>query len=149
VAHTKPLNLVLDAKRAIGRRRRARPVERHRLRLALQLVRAGVLVEHGGIGGAFGHLAGEHGAGRGGRLDSQGGVDEVARDHSLARGADRDGGLAGEHAPRALAARVELGDRGNQLEHAADCALGVVLLRDRRPQTAISASPMNFSIVPA
>ena len=70
------------------------------------------------------------------RLDARGGVDEVARDHPLALGAERDRRLAGQHA----GAGAQVGapsswpsaDRGDQVERGADRALGVVLLRDRR-----------------
>ena len=43
-------------------------------------------------------LADEHGAGLGRGLDPRGGVDEVAGDHALARGAEGHGRLAGEDA---------------------------------------------------
>ena len=40
------------------------------------------------------------------------------------------------------------GDRRDQVERGPDGALGIVLVRDGVPQTAITASPMNFSTVP-
>ena len=43
---------------------------------------------------------------------------------------------------------MERRHRGDELERGAHRALGVVLLRDGRPETAITASPMNFSMVP-
>ena len=47
------------------------------------------------------------------------------------------------------AALAERGDARDQLERGADRSLGVVLVRDGgAPQTAITASPMNFSTVP-
>ena len=67
--------------------------ERHRLRLALELVRARVLVGDRGLARAPGALSDEHGAGRRGRLHPRGRVDQVSGDHALALGADRDCGL--------------------------------------------------------
>ena len=91
----------------------------HGLRLALQLVDAGVLVGDRGLGGASGRVADEHLAGLGDRLDPRRGVDEVAGDHALAHGAEGDGGLAGQHARpgrQAVGADVgaELGDGFDQ-----------------------------------
>ena len=64
-------------------------------------------------------------------------VHEVARDHALVRRADRDGGLARQHAGPRLDARPEGADRVDQLEAGPDGALGVVLVggraRPRRP----------------
>ena len=73
--------------------------------------------------------------------------------HALAVGADRDGGLAGEHArPRSQVVHPDLvaerRDRRDQVERGANRALGVVLRATGVPQTAITASPMNFSTVP-
>ena len=45
--------------------------------------------------------------GRRDRLEPRGRVDEVARDHALVRRAERDRGLAGEHAGAGLDARPE------------------------------------------
>ena len=92
-------------------------------------------------------------AGLGGRLDPRRGVDEVAGDHALALGAERDRGLAGEHAGAGakLAAPdlvAERGHGGDQVERGPHGALGVVLGATGVPQTAITASPMNFSTVP-
>ena len=127
--------------------------ELERLGLALQLVRARVLVGDRRLGGAAGRLADEHRPGRGDRLDPRGGVDHVARDHALALGAERHRGLAGQHAgpcPQLGRAGLvaERRDRSDQLERSANGALGVVLGRVGVPHTAITASPMNFSTVP-
>ncbi len=107
-----------------------RAPELHRLGLALQLVLAGVLVGDRRLGGALGCVAREHGAGLGCRLDAGSGVDEVARDHALIRGAERDGGFAGEDPGPGAEQRVDLGDRGGEVERGPDGPLGVVLLRD-------------------
>ena len=87
------------------------------------------------------------------RLHARGGVDEVACDHALALGAERDRGLARQHAgagAQVLGAYLlaERRDGGDEVEGGAYGALGVVLGRDGVPQTAITASPMNFSTVP-
>ena len=71
-----------------------RAPERHRLRLALELVHARVLVGDRGLGRALGRLADEDGARPCGRLDPGGRVDEIARDHALARRAERHRRLA-------------------------------------------------------
>ena len=60
------------------------------------------------------------------------GVDEVARDHALVRGAERDRRLAGQDAGARLDAVAQARHRVDQLERGADRALGVVLVRDRR-----------------
>ena len=66
-----------------------------------------------------------------------GGVDEIARDHALALGAERDRGLAGEDRGAGAEVRqpdlvAERRDRGDQVERGANRALGVVLGRGRR-----------------
>jgi hypothetical protein len=71
-----------------------------RLCLALEFMDAGVGVGDRGLARALGGLADQHRAGFGCGLDARGGVDEVAGDHPLALGAERNRGLAGEH-PRA------------------------------------------------
>ena len=75
--------------------------------------------------------------GLGGRLDPRRGVDEVAGDHALALGAERDRGLAGEHAGRARSSGAPTSapsadDGRDQVERGPHRALGVVLVRDRR-----------------
>ena len=109
-----------------------RAPERDLLRLALQLEGAGVLVHDGGLARAPCRLADEHGARLGRRLDARRGVDEVAGDESLAGGAERHGGLAGEDARACLQPGVERGDGLDEIERGADGALGVVLARGRR-----------------
>ena len=123
--------------------------ERHGLGLALQLVLAGVGVGDGGLGRAARGLADEDGAGLGGGLDAGGGVDEVAGDHALVGRAEGDGGLAGERRRRGPGARGRAPGTASTSSSAArtarsassSCAMGA-------PQTAITASPMNFSTVP-
>ena len=102
--------------------------------LALELVLAGVLVGDGRLGCALRGLADEHRARLGRRLDARRGVDEVARDHALALGAERDRRLAGEDAGAARWQRLRRGRHGgDEVERRPHGALGVVLLRDRRP----------------
>ena len=78
----------------------------------------------------------EHGAGRRGRLESRGRVDEVARDHPLPLRADDRGGLARQHRGARLrpltAGCREARDRRDEVERRADGALGVVLADGRR-----------------
>ena len=59
------------------------------------------------------------------------GVDEVARDHALVRGAERHGGLAGQDARPRRDARAQRPDRVDELERGSHRALGVVLVGDR------------------
>ena len=93
-------------------------------------------------------LADQHGARRCDRLEPGRGVDEIAGDHALVRRADRDRRLAGQHPGPRLDRGAERAHRVDQIEGGAHAALGVVLARGRAPQTAITASPMNFSTVP-
>ena len=119
------------------------------LGLALELVLAAVLVGDGRLGSALRRLADEHGARLGRRLDARRRVDEVARDHALALGAERDRGLAREdagarpqrsgRAPGTAATRSSAARTARSAS--SSCATGV-------PHTAITASPMNFSTVP-
>ena len=102
---------------------------------------------------ALRRLPDENGARFGCRLDARRRVDEVAGDHALPLGAERDRGLAGEHAGACrelgrsdLVAERRHGcdevERGATARSASSsCAIGV-------PQTAMTASPMNFSTVP-
>ena len=64
-------------------------------------------------------------------------------------GADGDGGFAREHAGSRLDARAELAHAVDQLQGCANRTLGIVLRVVGAPQTAITASPMNFSTVPS
>ncbi len=105
--------------------------------LALQLVHADVLVDDSRLGRAPGRLAHQDLARLGQGLDPRGGVDEIAGDHALALGADRDSGLAGQHrCPRAEATQADLvaerRDRCDQVERGPDGPLGVVLRRRGR-----------------
>ena len=79
-------------------------------------------------------------------------VDDVAGDHPLALGAKRDRRLASEHsgtrcesfAPSSRPSAETAATRSS----GPNGALGVVLGRHGVPQTAITASPMNFSTMP-
>jgi len=106
--------------------------ESDRLRLALQLVHACVLVGDRGLGGALGRLADEDGARLCSRLDARGRVDEVAGDHAFPRGAERDRSLACEDACPRLQSRSELGDCRDEVEGGPHRPLGVVLVCDGR-----------------
>ena len=75
-------------------------------------------------------VADEDGAGLGGGLDAAGGVDEVAGDHALVGGTQRDGRLAGEDAGARSERGVEARDRVDEVEGGAHGAFGVVLVRD-------------------
>src|SRR5436190_10362709 len=72
--------------------------ELDRLRLAFQEVCAGLGVRDRGLGRTLGRFADEHRAGLGDGLNPGSGVHEIARDHSLAFGAERDRRFAGEYA---------------------------------------------------
>ena len=105
--------------------------------LALQLVHAGVLVDDGELARAAGGVAHEHRARVGCGLDPRRGVDEIAGDHALALGADRHGGLAGQHSgARGKLGRADLVSErrhgGDQVERCANGTLGVVLSCRRR-----------------
>ena len=93
---------------------------------------AAVLVGDRCVARAAGRVADQHRSRLGRRLDAGGGVDEVAGDHALALGAERDRGLAGEHPGAHANVGAEPLDRRDELERRPDAALGVVLLRDGR-----------------
>ncbi len=78
-------------------------------------------------GGPLGRLADEHRARGGRRLQPRRGVDEIARDHPLVRGAEGDGGFAGENPGPGLDRRAQGAHRVHQLEGGADRPLRVVL----------------------
>ena len=110
---------------------------RDRRRLALQDVVPGRLEEDGRPDGPPGGLPDEDGPGRRHRLQPGRGVDEVARHHALALGAEGDRRLAGQHAGPQLelesGGRIREGADGvDQLEGGPDGALGIVLVRGRR-----------------
>ena len=81
-------------------------------------------------------------------LQARRSVDEVACDHALVRGAESDRGLSTQDSRARLKVRAQGLDCLEKIDSRANGALRVVLVRDRRPQTAITASPMNFSTVP-
>ena len=66
------------------------------------------------------------------RLEPAGGVDEIARDHALVRGAERDGGLAGQHPGACLDPGPETRDARRPARAPRDGPLGIVLVRHRR-----------------
>ena len=66
-------------------------------------------------------------------LESGGGVDEVACDHPLVGGAQRDGGFAGQDAGSGLDGRTERSDRVHQFQRGTDAPFGVILVGDRCP----------------
>ena len=100
-------------------------------------MRARVLVRDRGLRRASRRLADEDGTRLCEALDAGGGVDEIARDHPLALGAEGDRGLAREYGGargerRSPELGAERGDCGNEVESRAYCSLGVVLPRGRR-----------------
>ena len=96
--------------------------------LALEDLLAGRLEDDRPAGRALGGLADEDGARLGGRLEAAGGVDQVARDHALVRGADRDGGFAGQDAGPGLDRGAEGLDRVDELHRGPDGSFGVVFV---------------------
>ena len=114
-----------------------RTPERSEPLLALELERARVLVDDRLLRRAAGGFADEDGPWLGGRLHARRRIDEIARDHALALGADRDGGFPGEDTSAgAKLGRADLvaerGDGSDQVERRADGSLRVVLGRGRR-----------------
>ena len=105
---------------------------RHRRRLALEGLLAGLLE---GDRLAMPPAGSPRRRGRcpgcGDGLEPARGVDEVARDHPLVRGADRDGRLAGQDAGPGLDRWAERPDGVDELESGPDGALGVVLVGGR------------------
>ncbi len=83
-----------------------------------------------------------------GGLQPGGRVDEVARDHALVGGTDGHGGLAREHPGTRRDAGTERPHGVDEVEGGPDRPLGVVLAATGAPQTAMTASPMNFSMMP-
>ena len=107
-----------------------RTPQRHRLALPLQCMLAGTHVRDCCFGRALRGVSDKHAPGLRLGLDARSGVDEIAGDHALPFGPDRDGSLPGEHPGASAQCRIEVGDTGDEVERSADGALGVVLLRD-------------------
>ncbi len=110
-----------------------RPPQRYRLRLALQLLFAGALVDNRLLGRAARCLADQDAPRLGCRLDPRSRVHEIACHHALARGADRHRRLPCQHARPRLQRRIQLGNRGDQIERRPHRPLAVTLGRHRRP----------------
>ena len=119
-----------------------RPVERERLRLALDRGRLELLVLEDALRRAIRRLREGDAVDRRGALQAGGGVDDVAGDEPLALlgpGAEGDDRLAGVDADPHLererrVCRVQLGDRLEDAEAGPDGTLGVVLVGDRRAE---------------
>ena len=105
---------------------------RHRGGLALERLLADRFVGDRRLGGAGGPLADEDGARDGNRLEAGGRVDEVARDHPLVGGAQRDRSFAGQDPRPGLDGRPESPDRIDQLERGTDAPFRVILVCYRR-----------------
>ena len=122
--------------------------------LPLELVLARVVIGDRRLAQPPRRLADKDGSGRSGGLDARRRIDEVAGDHALALGPDGDRRLAGDD----TGAQAEIGKPGLGAEGgltsptrssavrtarsaSSSCAIGA-------PQTAMTASPMNFSTVP-
>ncbi len=109
-----------------------RPPQPVQADLALQLVLAHVLVHDRRLGRAPGRVSDEHLPRVGQRLHSRRGIDDVARNHALADGADGDRRLARQHTcahaqvghPHLVAQR---GHGGDQVERRPHGPLGIVL----------------------
>ena len=104
--------------------------------LALENLGASLLEEDRRARGVPGRLADEHRASRRHGLEAAGGVDQVPGDHSLVRGAHRDGCLAGEDSCPEVQLQpgvaADVAHVGDELEPGPDRALGVVLPGDGR-----------------
>ena len=132
---------------------RTRPPGLHGLLLALQVERPDLGEGDRARGGPPGGLVDEHGARRGDALHPRGRVDGVAEHHAFGHLADRDRDLSGDDSRPGCELHAglgsELGHRRHHFEGGAHGPLGVVLVRDRCSPDAMTASPMNFSTVPA
>ena len=126
-----------------------RPVERDRLGLPLQLVLARRLVGDRRLGRPPRRLADEDRSRLGRRLDPRRRVDEVAGDHPLAVGPERHRRLAGQDAgagrrgPASSSGTAATRSSAARTARSASSSFATGV-----PQTAITASPMNFSTVP-
>ena len=116
--------------------------------LPFSCVLAGTHVRDRGFGRALRRFSDEHAPGLRLGLDARSGVDEIAGDHALPFGADRDGSLPVSTPARALSAASRSGTPATRSSAArtarsasSSCATGA-------PHTAMTASPMNFSTVP-
>ena len=81
--------------------------------------------------GPLGRLSHEHAAGCRGGLEPGGGVDQVARDHTLVGRTDGDRRLAGQHPSPGRDPGPQRADRIDQVERCTDGPFRVVLARDR------------------
>src|ERR1035437_9488862 len=79
-------------------------------------------------GGPLCRLADEDRPRWGDRLETAGGVDEIARDHPLVRRAQRDGSFAGQDAGSRLDGWTERPDGIHELETSPDGPLGVIFV---------------------
>ena len=117
--------------------------------LALEHLLAGRLERDRLLGRALGRLADEDGAGRRDGLQPARGVDEVAGDHALVRGAERDRRLAGQDAGARLDRRARASRTASTRSRPARTARSASSSwATGAPHTAMTASPMNFSTVP-
>ncbi len=117
---------------AAGRDDPQRAPQVDRLRLPLQLVLPGALVDDCLLGRPPGGIADEHRSGLSCGLDPRSGVHKVSRNHPLALGAECHRRLAGQHAGPRLQRLVELRNRCDEVERRPDGPLGVVLRGRRR-----------------
>ena len=113
------------------------PPQHRRLVLALERMRAGVLVDDGLLGCAMCRVADQHRSRLGSCLDPRGGVDEIPRHHALALGTDRHRCLTGEDTGPGTQLRradfvAERRHRRHEVERGAHRALAVVLGRSGR-----------------
>ena len=117
--------------------------------LPLRTVLAGRLEGDRAGRGALGRLADEDRAGRRDRLEPRRRVDQVAGDHALVERAEGHGRLAGQDARAGLDLRPEAAARRRRARAPARTARSASSSwATGAPQTAMTASPMNFSTVP-
>ena len=112
------------------------PKDRNRLGLALRLYRLGVFERDGALRRAVGRLVDQDAVGGGGGLQAGGGVDDVAGGHALPRlraRVQRDERLARRYPDPHLEIARFLGPLADR-KRGADGPLGIVLVRDRRPE---------------
>ena len=120
----------------------------HRLALALKGWVATVGVCDRGLGRPPRRLADEHGARRRGGLDARRGVDEVARDHALVGRAELTAASPVRTPARAWRAGSSAGIASTSSSAARTARSASSSFATGAPQTAMTASPMNFSTVP-
>ena len=135
-------------RRHLRRRRRARPQAATGCGLALERLLAGGLEDDRARCGALRRLADEHGPGRRDGLQAGGRVDQVAGDHPLADGADVTAASPVRTPARASIPAASRWTASTSSRPARTARSASSSWATGAPQTAMTASPMNFSTVP-